>query len=97
MSTKKKRPGGNPAKTISIEEHPVAKAAYRRLVDGTKLTKDLQDHVIPMGDCLITLEQWTYLRGSVISDLALYAQITGKPSPIDIILASEQQRVLVEF
>lgn len=97
MSTKKKRPGGNPAKTISIEEHPAAKAAYRRLVDGTKLVKDLQDHIEPMGDRLISLEQWRYLRGSVVNDLALYAQITGKPSPIDIIIASEQQRVLIDF
>jgi hypothetical protein len=87
MSQKKKKSRGNPAK-ISIEEHPVA---------GVLLTRDLQDHVIPMGDCLITLEQWEFLRGSVVADLAIYAQITGKPSPIEIIIASEQERVLVDF
>jgi hypothetical protein len=96
MSQKKKRPGGNPAK-VRIEEHPIAKAAHRRLEAGVLLTRDLQNHITPMGDCLITLEQWRFLRGSVVADLALYAQITGKPSPIDIIIASEQERVLVEF
>ena len=97
MSQKKKRPGGNPAKEKHIDEHPIAKAAHRRLEAGVLLTRDLQKHIEPLGDSLITLEQWRFLRGSVVADLALYAQITGKPSPIEMIIASEQERVLVEF
>lgn len=94
MAQKKKTNSGNPKK---IEEHPVAKAAHRRLEAGVLLTRDLQSHIIPHGDCLITLEQWRFLRGSVVCDLALYAQITGKPSPLEIIIASEQQRVSINF
>jgi hypothetical protein len=97
MSSKKKRPGRNPAKPPHIDEHPVAKAAHRRLEAGVLLTRDLQKHITPMGDCLITLEQWRFLRGSVVADLAIYAQITGKPSPIEMIIKSEQERVLVDF
>jgi len=33
---------------------------------------------------------------SVVADLALYAQVTGQPSPIDIIVQAEQERVLIE-
>lgn len=97
MSQKKKKASGNPAKEKHIEEHPVAKAAHRRLEAGVLLTRDLQNHIVPMGDCLITLEQWRFLRGSVVSDLALYAHITGKASPIEMIIKSEQERVLVDF
>lgn len=61
------------------------------------LVRDVQPHIIPMGESLVTLEQYRYLRGSVVADLALYAQITGKPSPIETIIKSEQERVTVEF
>lgn len=94
MSKSKKRTVGNPAKQ---SENPVIAATYRRLLNGVQLTKDLQDHIIPNGDGLITQEQWEYLRGSVICDMAIYAQLTEKPSPIGIIVASEQQRVSIEF
>jgi hypothetical protein len=50
-----------------------------------------------MGESLITLEQWRYLRGSIVADMALLAQLENKPSPIDIIVKSEQERALVEF
>lgn len=93
MATKKK--SGSPVPKTAKEL--IAAKVYKRLVDGVQLTKDLQDHIVPRGDSLITLEQWRYLRGSVVSDLALYAQLTGKPSPIDIIIASEQERALIEF
>lgn len=94
LATKKKS-GGSPIPKTAKEV--IAAKVYRRLVDGVQLTKDLQDHVAPMGDSLITLEQWRYHRGSVVSDLALYAQLSGKPSPIDIIVASEKERALIEF
>jgi hypothetical protein len=97
MTQKKKRPGGNPQKQPHIDEHPMAKQLYRRLQEGVQLTHKFQDHVEPRGDCLITLEQWRFLRGSVVNDLALYAHITGKPSPINMIVESEQQRVLIEI
>ena len=93
MATKKKQTVGNPAK----KPNPVVDAVYRRLKSGVLLTKDLQDHIAPLGDSLITLEQWRYLRGSVVNDLALYAHLTGKPSPIDLILASEREKVEVDF
>lgn len=94
MATKKK-PGGSPVPKTQREV--LAKKLHRRLTDGVLLTRDLQDHIAPLGDSLITLEQWRYLRGSVVADLALYAQIIGKPSPIDIIVASEKERVTIEF
>lgn len=98
MSQKRKRPSGNPAKQVpKIDDHPLARAIYRRLEDGVQLTHKLQSHIAPLGESLITLEQWRFLRGSVINDLALYAHITGKPSPIDMIIASEQERVSIEF
>lgn len=93
MTQKKKRSSGNPAK----QTDPIADAVYRRLQAGVLLTRDLQNHIEPMGDSRITLEQWRFLRGSVICDLALYAQLTGKPSPIDIILQNAQQSVMVDF
>lgn len=93
MTQRKKRTGGNPAK----KSDPLADAVYRRLTSGVALTKELQDHIAPMGDCRITLEQWRWLRGSVVCDLALYAHLTGKASPIDMIVASEQERVQVDF
>ena len=98
MAKKKKPNSGNPAKqTLKADEHPMAKMLYRRLEEGVKLTHRFQDHIAPLGEALITLEQWRFLRGSVVNDLALYAQITGKPSPIEMIIASEQERVLIEI
>jgi hypothetical protein len=93
MTQKKKRPSGNPAR----KSNPLIDAVFKRLVSGVQLTKELQDHVTPLGDCLITLEQWRYLRGSVVADLALYAQLAGKPSPIDLIITSERDKVLIDF
>lgn len=98
MATKKKTTKGNPQKASQkMDNHPMAKMLYRRLEEGVKLTHKFQDHIEPMGECLITLEQWRFLRGSVINDLAMYAHITGKGSPIDMIIESEQQRVLIEI
>lgn len=96
--SKKRKPNSvNPAKqTLHIDEHPLAKRLYRRIEEGTLLVRDLQSHITPMGESTITLEQWRFLRGSVLNDFLLYAQLTGKPSPIDIIVASEQERVLIE-
>lgn len=101
MATKKKPNSGNPAKKaqqleLQASQHPLAKRLFARIKEGTLLVQAFQDHVIPMGDQAITLEQYRYLRGSVAVDLALYAQITGQPSPIDIIVKAEQDRVLVE-
>lgn len=93
MAQKKKVTVGNPAK----RSNPIVDAVYRRLTSGVLLTRDLQDHITPLGDSLITLEQWRYLRGSVVQDLALYAHLTGKESPIEMIIASEQERVLIDF
>jgi len=95
LSKSKKRPSGNPAPKSQREI--LAKKVFNRLQEGVALTRDLQDHITPFGDCLITLEQWTYLRGSVVSDLALLAELEGKPSPLDIIIKSEQQKVSIEF
>lgn len=97
MSKKRKVTKGNPQKTLHIDRHPMAKRLYRRLEEGTLLVRDMQPHITPMGESLMSLEQWRWLRGSVINDLAMYAQITGKPSPIDIIIASEQERVLIDI
>lgn len=102
MSKKKKTTGGNPAKkaqTLELQasQHPLAKRLYARIAEGTLIVQAFQEHIAPMGDAAITLEQWRYLRGSVAVDLALYAQITGQPSPIDIIVKAEQERVLIEY
>lgn len=95
MATKKKATVGNPQKHLKGENHPLARQLFNRIKEGVQLTKKFEGHVAPMGESLITLEQWRYMRGSVVADLALYAHLTGKPSPIDMILASEQQKVLV--
>lgn len=95
MANKKKPNSGNPQKHLKGESHPLARQLFNRIKEGVQLTKKFEAHITPMGDCLITLEQWRYLRGSVVNDLALYAHFTGKPSPIDMIIASEQQKVLV--
>lgn len=97
MAKKKKPNSGNPQKTLHIDQHPLAKRMYRRIEEGTLIVRDLQQHIVPLGDASITMEQWRFLRGSVINDLALYAQLTGKPSPIDLIIAAEQERVLLEI
>lgn len=75
----------------------LAKKLFSRLQEGVLLTREFQDHITPMGDSLITLEQWRYLRGSIAVDMALLAQLEGKPSPLEIIIKSEQERVLIEF
>ncbi len=75
----------------------LAKKVFNRLQEGVSLVKEFQEHVAPMGESLITLEQWRYLRGSIVADMALLAELEGKPSPIDIIVKSEQERALVEF
>lgn len=101
MATKKKVNSGNPAKRaqqleLKASQHPLAKRLFRRIEEGTLLVRDLQPHIAPMGEASITLEQWRFLRGSVVNDLALYAQLTGQKSPIDIIIEAEQDRVLIE-
>lgn len=101
MATKKKPNSGNPAKRaqqleLKASQHPLAKRLFNRIQEGTLIVQALQQHIAPMGEASITLEQWRYLRGSVAVDLALYAQLTGQPSPIDIIVAAEQERVLIE-
>lgn len=74
----------------------LANKLFGRLQEGVMLTREFQDHIAPMGDSLITLEQWRYLRGSIAADMALLAQLEGKPSPLEIIIKSEQERVLIE-
>jgi hypothetical protein len=97
MATKKKANSGNPAKlALKADADPLAKRLFNRIKEGTLIVQALQNHITPMGDSKITLEQWRYLRGSVVADLAIYAQLTGQPSPIDIIVQAEQERVLVE-
>lgn len=101
MSKKKKPASGNPAKQaqqleLKASQHPLAKRLFNRIQEGTLLVQALQQNVAPMGEASITLEQWRYLRGSVAVDLAIYAQLTGQPSPIDIIVKAEQERVLIE-
>lgn len=95
MSASKRSKSGSPVPKSKREL--LAKKLYNRLQEGVALTREFQDHVAPMGESLITLEQWRYLRGSIVSDMALLAQLEGKPSPIDIIVKSEQERVLVEL
>jgi hypothetical protein len=97
MAKKKKPNSGNPQKTLPADQHPLAKRLFRRIEEGVFLVRDLQPHIAPLGDASITLEQWAYLRGSMMVDLAMYAQLTGQPSPIDLIIASEQERVLIEI
>jgi hypothetical protein len=75
----------------------LAKKVFNRLQEGVALVKEFQGHIVPMGEQLITLEQWRYLRGSIVADMALLAELEGKPSPIDIIVKSEQEKALVEF
>jgi hypothetical protein len=95
LATKRKKTSGSPVP--KTQRQLLAARFYKRLTEGVLLTRDLQDHINPMGECLITLEQWRYLRGSIAADLALYAQLEGKPSPIDIIVKNEQERVLIDF
>lgn len=94
MRTSKYRSGNPSPKT---QREILAKKLFNRLQEGVALTREFQDHIEPMGDSLITLEQWRYLRGSIAVDMALLAQLEGKPSPLEIIIASEQERVLIEF
>lgn len=101
MATRKKPNSGNPAKRaqqleLKASQHPLAKRLFRRIEEGTLLVRDLQPHIAPLGEASLTLEQWRFLRGSVVNDLALYAQLTGQASPIDIIINAEQERVLIE-
>lgn len=97
MATKRKTNSGNPAKlALKADQDPLARRLFNRIKEGTLLVQALQAHIAPMGDSKITLEQWRYLRGSVAVDLALYAQLTGQPSPIEIIIKAEQERVLIE-
>jgi hypothetical protein len=93
--SKKKSRGGSPVPKTKKEL--LAKKLFNRLQEGVLLTREFQDHVAPMGESLITLEQWRYLRGSIAVDMALLAQLEGKPSPLEIIIKSEQERVLIEF
>lgn len=94
--SKKRKPNSvNPAPKSQREL--LAKKLFNRLQEGVLLTREFQDHISPMGDELITLEQWRYLRGSIAVDMALLAQLEGKPSPLDIIIKSEQERVLINF
>ncbi|QPX62528.1 hypothetical protein SEA_TRUCKEE_64 [Arthrobacter phage Truckee] len=93
--SKKKSSGGSPIPKTQREI--LAKKIFNRLQEGVALVKEFQDNVAPMGESLITLEQWRYLRGSIAVDMAILAQLEGKPSPIDIIIKSEQERVLIEF
>jgi hypothetical protein len=95
LSASKRSKSGSPVPKTKREL--LAKKLFNRLQEGVLLTREFQDHVAPMGESLITLEQWRYLRGSIVSDMALLAQLEGKPSPIDIIVKSEQERALVEF
>jgi hypothetical protein len=95
LSASKRSKSGSPIPKSKKEL--LAKKLYNRLQEGVALTREFQDHVAPMGESLITLEQWRYLRGSIVADMALLAQLEGKPSPIDIIVASEQERALVQF
>lgn len=95
MSASKRSKSGSPVP--KSQKEILAKKLFNRLKEGVALTREFQDHVAPMGESLITLEQWRYLRGSIVSDMALLAQVTGKPSPIDIIIKSEQERVLIDF
>jgi hypothetical protein len=95
LSASKRSKSGSPVPKSKKEL--LAKKLYNRLQEGVALTREFQDHVAPMGESLITLEQWRYLRGSIVADMALLAQLEGKPSPIDIIVASEQERALVQF
>lgn len=90
----KKKAGSPVPKT---QRELLAKKIFNRLQEGVHLVKQFQDNVEPMGESLITLEQWRYLRGSIAVDMAILAQLEGKPSPIDIIIASEQERVLIDF
>lgn len=95
MSALKRSKSGSPVPKTKKEL--LAKKLYNRLQEGVLLTREFQDHIAPMGECLITLEQWRYLRGSIAVDMALLAQIEGKPSPLEIIIKSEQERVLINF
>jgi len=94
-SKKSKKKSGSPVP--KTERELLAKKVFNRLQEGVYLVKQFQDNITPMGECLITLEQWTWLRGSIAVDMALLAELEGKPSPLDIIIASEQERVLIEF
>ena len=91
----KKKTGGSPVPKTRREL--LAKKVFNRLQEGVALTAEFQAHIVPMGEELITLEQWTYLRASIVADMALLAELEGKPSPLDIIIKSEQERVLIEF
>lgn len=95
MSASKRSKTGSPIPKTKKEL--LAKKVFNRLQEGVALTAEFQAHIVPMGDSLITLEQWTYLRGSIVADMALLAALEGKPSPLDIIIKSEQERVLIEF
>lgn len=95
MSASKRSKSGSPVP--KTKRDLLAKKVFNRLQEGVSLVKEFQGHITPMGESLITLEQWRYLRGSIVADMALLAELEGKPSPIDIIVKSEQERALVEF
>jgi hypothetical protein len=95
VSASKRSKSGSPVPKTKREL--LAKKVLNRLQEGVSLVKEFEDHVVPRVEQLITLEQWRYLRGSIVADMALLAELEGKPSPIDIIVKSEQERALVEF
>lgn len=94
-ASNRSKKSGNPVPKTQREL--LAKKLFNRLQEGVALTAAFQDNIEPMGESLITLEQWRYLRGSIAVDMALLAQLEGKPSPIEIIIKSEQERVLINF
>lgn len=94
-SKRSKKKSGSPVPKTQREL--LSKKLFNRLQEGVYLVQQFQDNVEPMGECLITLEQWRYLRGSIAVDMALLAQLEGKPSPLEIIIKSEQERVMIEF
>ncbi|ALY09035.1 hypothetical protein GORDON_60 [Arthrobacter phage Gordon] len=93
-ASKKSKKSGSPVPKSKREL--LAKKVFNRLQEGVALTAEFQAHIVPHGECLITLQQWTYLRGSILSDMALLAELEDKPSPLDIIIKSEQERALIE-
>jgi hypothetical protein len=73
---------GNP-----VRQDPDVDKLFRAMKSLVELTRDLEDR-LPSGTYL-------YLRASALGAMETYAQITGKPLPIEMILTDLEDRIKV--
>lgn len=73
---------GNPAR-----QDPDVDKLFRTMKSLVELTRDLEDR--------LPSETYVWLRASALGAMETYAQITGKPLPMEMILLNLEARILV--